>query len=81
MNAEDLAVNDSAKDKKIEDLTASFPDRCITILLLTFFVETINLGDLAGLMITADKSHAIWVSATISEDLTHDGRNSCEPSL
>lgn len=47
MDTEYLAINDSSEDEKIENLAATFPDGGITVLLLAFFVEAVNLGDLA----------------------------------
>ena len=62
MDAEDLAVNDCTKHEEIEHLTASFPNGSIAVLLLALFVESVDLSDLAGLMIAAYKGHAIRVS-------------------
>ena len=62
MDAENFAINDSRKREKIENLTGSFPDRGVTVLLLAFFVEPVDLSDLARLMIAADERDTIWVS-------------------
>ena len=62
MNAEDLAVDHSAQNQKVKDLAASFPDRRVAVLLLAFFVETVDLSDLSGFVVAADKGHAIWIS-------------------
>ena len=67
MDAEDFPVDNSAKDEEIKDLTAGFPNRGITILLLTFFVEAVDLGYLAGLVITANEGHPVRVSTSMSE--------------
>lgn len=47
MNAENFAVNDRAENQEVEDLTAGFPNGCVAIFLLAFFVESVYLGDLA----------------------------------
>lgn len=44
---EDFTVDYGSKDEEVEYLAAAFPDRCIAVLLLAFFVETVHLGDLA----------------------------------
>ncbi len=46
MDAENFSVDDGSKDKKVKDLAAAFPDRCVTVLLLTFLVEAVDLSDL-----------------------------------
>ncbi len=53
MNTENFTINNGSKNKEIEDLAARFPNRSIAILLLTLLVETINLGDLTGLVVTS----------------------------
>lgn len=63
MYAEDFAVDDSAEGHKVKDLTARLPDRCVAVFLHTFFVEAVDLGDLAGFVVATDKSHAVWVSS------------------
>ena len=60
MNAKDLAVYDCCKWKEVEDLATSFPDRRISILGLAFFVEAIDLGDLARLVISAYQGDPVW---------------------
>ena len=61
MNAENLAVNNSSKDEEVKNLAARLPDRGIPILLLAFLIETINLGNLTGLMIASNESNLIRV--------------------
>lgn len=61
MNTENLAINDSSKDEEVEDLAARLPDRGIAVLLLTLFVETVDLGDLAGLVVSTDESDLVRV--------------------
>lgn len=61
MNAENLSINDSGEDKEIENLAARLPNRCVTILLLTLLVETIDLSDLAGLMVASDEGDLVRI--------------------
>lgn len=46
MNAENLAIYDCSQNQKIKDLATCLPYRCISILLLTFLVESVDLRDL-----------------------------------
>ena len=62
MNTEYLTVNNGAKNQEIENLAATLPDRSISVLLLAFFVKTINLGNLPGFVIASNKSYAIRIS-------------------
>ncbi len=57
-----LAVDDGAQRHEIEDLAAGFPHRGTAIFLETLFVETVDLGDLAGFMVTADQRNSVWIS-------------------
>jgi len=47
VNTENFAVDDCTENEEVEDLAAGFPDRGVSILLLTFFVETVDLSYLA----------------------------------
>lgn len=67
MNAENFAVNDCTKHKEIKDLAAGFPNRGVSVLRLTFFVETVDLSDLPRFVITTDESDAIRVPMMTSE--------------
>lgn len=60
------SINNSRKDKEVKNLTASLPDGCIAIFLLTFLVETIDLRNLTRLVVAADKGNAVRVSVIIS---------------
>ena len=61
MNTEDLSINDSSEDKEIENLAARLPDRSVTILLLTFLIETIDLSNLAGLMVASNEGNLVGI--------------------
>jgi hypothetical protein len=59
---EHLSVDDGSQREEVKYLTAGFPDRSVTILSLTFFIETIDLCDLPRFVISSDESYAVWVS-------------------
>lgn len=61
VNAEDLAINDSSQDQEVEDLATRLPDRRVAVLLLTLFVEAIDLSDLAGLVIATDEGDLVRI--------------------
>jgi hypothetical protein len=47
MDAEHRTVDNGCKHQEIKYLTASFPDRGISVFLLTLFIESVDLGDLS----------------------------------
>ena len=61
MNAENFTINNGGEDKEIENLAARLPDRRITVLLLAFLVETVDLSDLARLVVTTDEGNFVRV--------------------
>lgn len=62
MHAKDFTVNDGGKSEEVEDLTARLPDRGVAVFLLAFFVEAVDLGDLAGFVVAADEGDFVWIS-------------------
>ena len=60
--AEHRAINDSRKNQEVKDLTASLPDGGITVFLLTFLVEAVDLSDLSRLVVTTNKDNPVGVS-------------------
>lgn len=62
MNAKNPTINDGSQVQIIKDLTTGFPNVCIAVLVLTFVVETVDLGDLSGFMVASKKSDSIWIS-------------------
>ena len=60
--AKNFTVDDGAKGHEVKDLTARFPDGCIAVLLDAFFVESVNLGDLSGLVVAPEEGHTVRVS-------------------
>lgn len=62
VDAEKLAIDDGSENKEIEDVAARLPYGSVAVLLLTFFVESVHLCDLAGFVVPSDENNAIWVS-------------------
>ena len=62
MNAENFSIDDSAQDEEVEYLTAGFPDGGVAVFLLTFFIESVDLGDLAGFVVAPDEGDTVGVS-------------------
>jgi len=60
VDAQDLAVDNGGQGEKVKDLAARLPDRGVAVFSLALFVETVDLGDLARLVVAAYKSYAIW---------------------
>jgi hypothetical protein len=54
MHTEYFAIDDGSQGKKVEDLATAFPDGGVAILLLTFLVEAIDLGDLTRFVVAAN---------------------------
>ena len=62
MYTEYFADNHCAEVEEGKNLTAGFPYRSIAVLLLAFFVESVDLGDLSRLVIAADEGYAVRIS-------------------
>jgi hypothetical protein len=58
---EDLAIDDGGKDQEIKYMTTGLPDRGITILHLTLFIESVHLGDLPGFVVTSNEHYSVRV--------------------
>jgi hypothetical protein len=61
MNTEDLTIDDGCEDEEIENLAARLPDRRIAVLLLALFVETVDLSDLARLVVATDEGDLVRI--------------------
>lgn len=61
VDAEDFTIDDGRKDKEVEDLAARLPNGRVAILLLTLLVETVDLSDLAGLVVTTNEGDLLRV--------------------
>jgi hypothetical protein len=64
MNAKNLTIDNGSEHKKIKYLAARLPNRGVTVLLLALLVESIDLGDLTGLVIASDEGDLVGVSWT-----------------
>lgn len=61
MNTEYFTINNSCKNEEVKDLTAGFPDRGVSILLLALLIKPINLSYLTRLVISTNKSDLVRV--------------------
>jgi hypothetical protein len=61
MNAKNFTINNGGEDKEIENLAARLPDRRIAVLLLALFVETVDLSDLARLVVATDEGDLVRI--------------------
>jgi hypothetical protein len=66
VNTEYSTVNDSSQGEEVEDLTAGLPDRGISVLLLTFLVKAVYLGDLARLVVSTNECDLVRESSLVS---------------
>lgn len=62
MNAENLPINNGCQCKEVKDLTARFPHRGVAVFLLAFFVEAVDLRDLAGFVVAAHERDFVGIS-------------------
>ena len=74
VEAEDLVFNKSGEREEVEEIGEVFPDVCIAVFPEAFVVETVDLGDLTGLVVTAEDGDALWV-ADFEGDEKGDGLN------
>ena len=63
MYAKNFTIDDRGEGEEVEDLTAGFPDGGIAVFLLALLVETVDLGDLPGLVIATDERDLVRISA------------------
>lgn len=47
MYAEDFSVDNGGKDEEVENVAAGLPDGGVAVFLLTFFVKSVYLSNLA----------------------------------
>lgn len=62
VDAEDFAIYDCCENEEVEDLAAGLPDGGVAVFLLAFFIESVDLGDLSGLVVASNESDSIGVS-------------------
>jgi len=68
VDAEDLALDDGTDTEVVEDLTAVLPGVDITVLAHGLFVETVDRGDAACLVIASKKGDAVGVLELEAEE-------------
>jgi len=66
VNTEYSTINDSSQGKEIEDLTAGLPDGGVSVFLLALLVKAVYLGNLAGLMVSANECDLVRESSSVS---------------
>jgi hypothetical protein len=62
VEAEDLVVNECGEGEVVEEIGEVFPDVGIAIFSETLVVEAVDLGDLAGFVVTTEDCDALRVS-------------------
>lgn len=62
MKAEDLVVDEGGKGEVVEKVGEVLPHIGVAILPQAFIVETVNLGDLARLVIAAEDGDALRIT-------------------
>ena len=60
MQTEDTATNDSCQREVIEKASEFLPNFCVSVLTETLIVESIDLSDLLGLVVTTKDCDPIW---------------------
>lgn len=66
MDAEKLSVNYGSENEEVKNVAARLPYGCVAVLLLAFFVEAVDLCDLARFVVASDENNAVWVSIPVS---------------
>lgn len=62
MQTEDLVVDESSKGKVVEEIGKVFPDVRITVFSEAFVVETVDLSDLTGFVVTTEDGDALRIT-------------------
>lgn len=62
MQTEDLAVDESGEREVVEEIGKVLPNVGVAILAEAFIVETVDLSDLAGLVIATQDGDALGVA-------------------
>ena len=61
MDAEDSVFDESCKSEVVKDFSAILPDIETAVLLQTFIIETIDLGNLSTFVVASDQKYPLWV--------------------
>lgn len=62
VQTEDLIIDQGSERQVVEQVCKVFPDIRVAVLAETLVVETVDLGDLAGLVVATENGDALWVS-------------------
>ena len=62
MHTKDPPIHDCSQTKIIEHFTTISPHRCAPKFPQTLVVESVNLSDLTGFVITPDEGYTIWIT-------------------
>jgi hypothetical protein len=62
MQAENFLLNDCGKRQVVEEICEVFPNVSVSVLPQAFIVETVDLGDLTGLVISTEYGDSILVA-------------------
>jgi len=57
-----LIFDEGSEREEVEEVGEVFPDVGIAVLAQALVVETVDLGNLAGLVVTAEDGDALWVT-------------------
>lgn len=74
MEAEDLVVDEGGEWEVVEEVGEVLPDVGVAVLAEALVVEAVNLGDLAGLVVSTEDGDALWV-ADLEGNEESDGLN------
>ena len=80
MKAENVSLDDSCKWKVIEESCEVLPHVGISVFPQTLIVESINLCDLFGLVITSKDCNSVWIS-NLEADQKRNSLNRVVPSI
>jgi len=72
VETENLVVNERSQGKVVEKVRETFPDIRISVFAQTLVVETVDLGNLSGLVVSSKNCNALWV-ADLESDKEGDG--------
>jgi hypothetical protein len=62
MNTENPSIHNSSQSQIIKDITTISPYIPRSIFPLTFIVESIYLGDLAGFVVPSNEGYTVWIA-------------------
>jgi hypothetical protein len=72
VKTENLVFDESSKGKVVEKVGEVFPHVSIAIFAETFVIESIDLCDLSGLVVSTEDGNTVWIT-----DLQGDQKRHC----